>query len=104
MVRRRTLQWMRQVLRIDEDRVPRQVPDCSPAKLVADDGHVEKLKIRQGRRKTTVFLGGTAVQFGHAIWKAPVVAPLCVTVSSLNYCLKFKLLSQVKISLAALKL
>eukprot|EP00955_Chlamydomonas_euryale_P115203 366335-Chlamydomonas_euryale.AAC.5 len=50
MVRRRTLQWMGHVLRMDEDRLPLQVFDCSLARSVAEDGRMEQLKLRQGHR------------------------------------------------------
>eukprot|EP00955_Chlamydomonas_euryale_P096973 365044-Chlamydomonas_euryale.AAC.1 len=50
MVCRRTLQWMGHVLRMDEDRLPRQVLDCSIARSVAEDGGVEQLKLRPGHR------------------------------------------------------
>eukprot|EP00955_Chlamydomonas_euryale_P118772 366559-Chlamydomonas_euryale.AAC.3 len=37
MVRRRTLQWMGHVLQMDEDRLPRQVLDCSLARSFAEE-------------------------------------------------------------------
>eukprot|EP00955_Chlamydomonas_euryale_P061243 357956-Chlamydomonas_euryale.AAC.3 len=40
MVCRRTLQWMGHLLRMDEDRLPRQVFDRSLARSVAEDGRV----------------------------------------------------------------
>eukprot|EP00955_Chlamydomonas_euryale_P069748 360571-Chlamydomonas_euryale.AAC.2 len=43
MVRRQTLQWMGHVLRMDEDRLPQQVFDCSLARSVAEDGRMEQL-------------------------------------------------------------
>eukprot|EP00955_Chlamydomonas_euryale_P118055 366516-Chlamydomonas_euryale.AAC.7 len=63
MVRRKTLQWMGHVLRMDEDRLPRQVVDCSLARSVAEDGRVEQLKCR-------------ILQSGGAMRNVAVVAPL----------------------------
>ena len=57
MVRRRTLQWMGHVLRMDEDRLPRQVFDCSLTTSVAEDGRVEQLKFRRGHRNIKDFSG-----------------------------------------------
>eukprot|EP00955_Chlamydomonas_euryale_P087908 364334-Chlamydomonas_euryale.AAC.8 len=50
MIRRRTRQRMGHVLRMDEDRLLRQVSDCSLARSVAEDGRVEPLKLRPGHR------------------------------------------------------
>eukprot|EP00955_Chlamydomonas_euryale_P014524 156297-Chlamydomonas_euryale.AAC.1 len=47
MVHRRTLQWMGHVQRMDEDRLPRQVFDCSSARSAAKDGRVEQLKLQK---------------------------------------------------------
>eukprot|EP00955_Chlamydomonas_euryale_P084657 363993-Chlamydomonas_euryale.AAC.2 len=44
MVRRQTVQWMGHVLRMDEDRLPRQGFHCSLARSVAEDGRTEQLK------------------------------------------------------------
>eukprot|EP00955_Chlamydomonas_euryale_P101183 365327-Chlamydomonas_euryale.AAC.13 len=57
MVHRRTLQWMGRVLRMDEDRLPRQVSGCSLAKSVAEDGRMEQLKLRPGHRSINDFSG-----------------------------------------------
>eukprot|EP00955_Chlamydomonas_euryale_P097403 365072-Chlamydomonas_euryale.AAC.21 len=57
MVRRQTLQWMGHVLRMDEDRLPRKVFDCSVARSVAEDGRVEQLKLRPGHRSIKDFSG-----------------------------------------------
>eukprot|EP00955_Chlamydomonas_euryale_P053098 355369-Chlamydomonas_euryale.AAC.3 len=42
---------------MDEDRLPRQVFDCLLAKSVAQDGHVEQLKLRSGHRNIENFSG-----------------------------------------------
>eukprot|EP00955_Chlamydomonas_euryale_P118063 366517-Chlamydomonas_euryale.AAC.3 len=44
---------------MDEDRLPRQVFDCSLARSVAENGHVEQLKLRgsQGHRNIKEFSG-----------------------------------------------
>eukprot|EP00955_Chlamydomonas_euryale_P100161 365263-Chlamydomonas_euryale.AAC.24 len=57
MVRRRSLQWMVHVLQLDEDRLLRQVFDCSLASSVAEDGRVEQLKFRWGHRNVKQFSG-----------------------------------------------
>eukprot|EP00955_Chlamydomonas_euryale_P074017 361917-Chlamydomonas_euryale.AAC.8 len=57
MIRRRTLQWMGRVLRMDVNRLPRQVFDCLLARSVAEDGRVEQLKLRQGHRNMKDFSG-----------------------------------------------
>eukprot|EP00955_Chlamydomonas_euryale_P101239 365333-Chlamydomonas_euryale.AAC.4 len=57
MVRKRTLQWMGHVLRMDEDRLPRQVFDCSLARSVAEDGRVEQLQLRPHHRNIENFSG-----------------------------------------------
>eukprot|EP00955_Chlamydomonas_euryale_P001534 17546-Chlamydomonas_euryale.AAC.1 len=44
MIRRRTLQWMGHVLRMDEARLPRHVFDCSLARPVAEDGRGTEVK------------------------------------------------------------
>eukprot|EP00955_Chlamydomonas_euryale_P050279 354510-Chlamydomonas_euryale.AAC.3 len=64
MVCRRTLQWMGHVLRMDEDRLPRQVFACPLARSVAEDGRVEQLKLRPGPRIIRDFSGmyGSAIQ------------------------------------------
>eukprot|EP00955_Chlamydomonas_euryale_P082785 363764-Chlamydomonas_euryale.AAC.13 len=51
----RTLEWMGHVLRMDEDRLPRQAFDCSLAGSVAEDGRVEQLKLRPGHRNIEDF-------------------------------------------------
>eukprot|EP00955_Chlamydomonas_euryale_P048735 354068-Chlamydomonas_euryale.AAC.4 len=43
------------------------------ARSVAEDGRVERLKLRQGHRNIEDFLGCTALQFGHAMRKVPAV-------------------------------
>eukprot|EP00955_Chlamydomonas_euryale_P098331 365137-Chlamydomonas_euryale.AAC.7 len=78
----RRLQWMGHVLRMDEDRLPRQVFDCSLARSVAEDDRVEQLKLRPGHRNVKTFLGCTALQSGDAMMKIPVVAPLFRTAST----------------------
>eukprot|EP00955_Chlamydomonas_euryale_P112285 366122-Chlamydomonas_euryale.AAC.17 len=55
MVRRRTLQWMGHILRMDEDGLPRQVFDCSSARSDAEDGPAEKLNLRPGHRNIENF-------------------------------------------------
>eukprot|EP00955_Chlamydomonas_euryale_P115402 366346-Chlamydomonas_euryale.AAC.7 len=57
MIRRLTLQWMGHVLRMDEDRLLRQVFDCSLARSVAEDGRVEQLKLRPRHRNMKDFSG-----------------------------------------------
>eukprot|EP00955_Chlamydomonas_euryale_P118423 366540-Chlamydomonas_euryale.AAC.7 len=64
MVHRRTLQWMGHILRMDEDRLPWQVFDCSLARSVAEDGRVEQLKLRPGHRNNKDFSG----MYSSAIW------------------------------------
>eukprot|EP00955_Chlamydomonas_euryale_P064150 358864-Chlamydomonas_euryale.AAC.5 len=44
MARTRTIPWMGHVLRMDEDRLPRQVFYCALARSVAEDGRVEQLQ------------------------------------------------------------
>eukprot|EP00955_Chlamydomonas_euryale_P059148 357291-Chlamydomonas_euryale.AAC.3 len=67
MVRRRTLQWMGHILRIDESRLPRQVFNCSSAKSAAEDGRVEQLKSRPGHTNIKAFSGmySSAIQGCH---------------------------------------
>eukprot|EP00955_Chlamydomonas_euryale_P047144 353596-Chlamydomonas_euryale.AAC.6 len=67
---------------MDEDRLPRQVIDCSLARSVAEDGRMEQLKLRPGHRNIKGFLGCTALQNKGAMRKVPVVAPLFGTFSS----------------------
>eukprot|EP00955_Chlamydomonas_euryale_P056479 356438-Chlamydomonas_euryale.AAC.3 len=57
MVCRRTLRWMGHVLRMDEDRLQRQVFDCSLTRSVAEDGSMEQLKLRPGHRHIKGFSG-----------------------------------------------
>eukprot|EP00955_Chlamydomonas_euryale_P038717 351168-Chlamydomonas_euryale.AAC.4 len=57
MVRRRTLQWMGHLLRMDEYRVPRQVFNCSLARSVAEGGRAKQVKLRQGHRNMKDFSG-----------------------------------------------
>eukprot|EP00955_Chlamydomonas_euryale_P055246 356069-Chlamydomonas_euryale.AAC.3 len=57
MVRRRTVQWMGHVLRMDEDRLPWQVFDCPVARSAAEEGRMEQLKLKPGLRNTTDFSG-----------------------------------------------
>eukprot|EP00955_Chlamydomonas_euryale_P082878 363776-Chlamydomonas_euryale.AAC.3 len=57
MVCRRTLQWMRHVLRMDEHSLPRQVIDCSSARTVAEDGRVGRLELRPSHRNIEAFSG-----------------------------------------------
>eukprot|EP00955_Chlamydomonas_euryale_P118021 366512-Chlamydomonas_euryale.AAC.22 len=66
MVRRRTLQWIGHLLRINEDPLPLQVFECSLAR-VAEDGRVEQLKLRQGHRNIKDFPGmySSAIQECH---------------------------------------
>eukprot|EP00955_Chlamydomonas_euryale_P086502 364218-Chlamydomonas_euryale.AAC.22 len=48
---------MGHVMRIDGDRLPRQVFDCSLARSFAQDGRVEQLKLRPGHRNVKYFSG-----------------------------------------------
>eukprot|EP00955_Chlamydomonas_euryale_P039225 351330-Chlamydomonas_euryale.AAC.2 len=48
---------MGHILRMDEDRLPRQVFDCSLARSVAEDGRVEQLKLRPDHRNIKDFSG-----------------------------------------------
>eukprot|EP00955_Chlamydomonas_euryale_P001646 18553-Chlamydomonas_euryale.AAC.1 len=57
MVHRRTLQWMRHVLQMDEDRLPQQAFACSLARSVTEDGRVEQLKLRPCHRNIRDFSG-----------------------------------------------
>eukprot|EP00955_Chlamydomonas_euryale_P007242 76556-Chlamydomonas_euryale.AAC.3 len=57
MVHKRTLQWRGHVWRMDEDRLPRQVFDCSLARSVTGDGRAEQMKLNLGHRILKTFSG-----------------------------------------------
>eukprot|EP00955_Chlamydomonas_euryale_P043412 352586-Chlamydomonas_euryale.AAC.2 len=63
---------MGHVLRMGEDRLPRQFFDCSMSSSAAEDGRVEQRELRPGHRNIEdSFLGGPALQSGPAIRKVP---------------------------------